>query len=60
MRTIWLNFGAAWLWWQFGWGQAAWLVPMSVVLLLYSLTYDWHEDARHYRDALAELDRFRF
>lgn len=56
MRTVWLNFGAAAVWWVFGWDAAAWLVPMSVVVFVYSMSHDWHHDAAAYRAALADPD----
>lgn len=54
--------GAAGVWAWLGWGYAPLLIPMSVLVLSYSLAHDWHEDAAAYRtvlDDIAALDARR-
>ena len=57
--TIWLNLGTAALIYLatvvFGPMAEWWLAPVSILVLIYSLSHDWHVDAAAYREALAEL-----
>lgn len=59
MNTILLNFGmvALWgiLWFLIGPSVAPLLILETIVCLIYSFTHDWNEDAKIYREALAEL-----
>ena len=59
--TIWLNLGtAAFLYLAvqvFGPLAEFWLAPVSILVLIFSFSHDWHVDAAAYREALAELER---
>lgn len=55
METIWLNLGMAAIWWWVGEDHWPVLLPVAIVIFLYSLAHDWHEDAAAYREALDEL-----
>lgn len=53
MSTIVLNLAAAAVWAVVPLPTPL-LIIMSVVVFVYSLAHDWHEDAAAYRDALAD------
>lgn len=53
--TIILNFAMAALWYYGGAVAAPVLLPLSVVVFVYSFAHDWHVDAAAYRAALKDV-----
>lgn len=57
--TIWLNLGMAGVWYLVGEQHWPVLLPVALLVFLYSFAHDWHVDAAAYRDTLAELESDR-